>query len=427
MPYEDLSLAENGSQFPNRGVQPPPPTASLPPIPPDVPTLPGDPVLPGSPEPFLPSVSFNNKPRVTRTISDSVILNHGEHETKRLPRNMTTALILEDDSVVQDADSQSQQRDSISFAFKEVESILDGVSTTYNHDTLEAASDRTSGGSSNTNHSSLPSVSTMSPSSPPAGLRFKPIPNPAYNNNADAQSTHHQRAVASMPTPGNDEESDDDDTQVVVRRPTRKPREETWMISSVRRPQQIPIKSQNARIFERQGVASNNTPAPLKIDIPSPPQSKQQLMANVRAHLQMTTPSTASTATSPEGRNDTAPWQSNNRPSSEYHPPPKNRLSAGLHVPPTPQQSKSSSTAEQNHQSSHFHQPRSSNSVGVRSTEHDARQSSSQSSVAGAMGRIFKSTKKDKRKEADPSRLSDGTPILHYGNEKTISLLCLTI
>ncbi|KAI9488802.1 hypothetical protein BDB00DRAFT_846635 [Zychaea mexicana] len=178
-------------------------------------------------------------------------------------------------------------------------------------------------------------------------LRFKPIPNPIYDPETKRNSQENQRssttgtapvtvtnasattttfsaatAAVSTPIPGpvnsNKKDDDDDDESEDEFPPLtqRKPREEKWMISSMRRPQQLPVRSQNARIYDRQSTIEDGAAAAqqqqrpkLHIDT-NPGAAAHQVMTTVRAQLQQannfSSPETASTV-NPGIR--AAPWQ----------------------------------------------------------------------------------------------------------------------
>ncbi|CDH50735.1 cell division control protein [Lichtheimia corymbifera JMRC:FSU:9682] len=182
-------------------------------------------------------------------------------------------------------------------------------------------------------------------------LRFKPIPNPSYdgpkrpsstesatarspdNNVTTAGGATDMRAPSpakgppklqqNIPTPGEDEEESEDEFPPLVR---PKPREEKWMISSIRRPQQLPVRTQNARIYDRQStiptLGGGMHPPELKIDtsMGQPPQpsaaagAAHQALETVRAQLQRHASSPTPTDLSATAAEQTAgiraaPWQ----------------------------------------------------------------------------------------------------------------------
>ncbi|KAI8143067.1 hypothetical protein BJV82DRAFT_669194 [Fennellomyces sp. T-0311] len=159
-------------------------------------------------------------------------------------------------------------------------------------------------------------------------LRFKPIPNPTYiPNNSRSNTPEKDPAAAPASAPpeqrppipiNNDTEEESEDEFPPLAR--RKPKEEKWMISSIRRPQQLPVRSQNARIYDRQStIPANMQPPPLRIDTSAG--AAHSVLSTVRAQLEQAnfTPSppemgSASTVNNPGIR--AAPWQPTSEPST---------------------------------------------------------------------------------------------------------------
>ncbi|KAG0182126.1 hypothetical protein DFQ28_000756 [Apophysomyces sp. BC1034] len=200
------------------------------------------------------------------------------------------------------------QTDTISNVFKEVEDMLSDVVPTeqsLQEEDEEKDVDRrtaTPPMNSQTIHTTASSevvanAVSRSQSPEPTQNKFKPVPNPAFQPSA---------AVAVK-----EEELSDDES--VVLPPQPKPKEEKWMISTRRQPQQLPVMTQNAHIYDRQSVVMDpkrltNTTAlhidplltkparpVLKIDIPNnvnnhtngiaPQQEAKQVIESVRAQL----------------------------------------------------------------------------------------------------------------------------------------------
>lgn len=466
----------------DRGPQPPPPTMSLPPVPSALPNPPANidtskppPIRAYSDDPV--SREQNDHQSVGRPLSDSQVreppqqtygtiptMSMHEDESKRGSTSLSSyahnresaldslhgfefveyAQPLEEEhhsgkrASVQSRDQHQQQPDTMSFAFKEIESMLDGVGHDVDVDSLgikEKPSDKGSPSSAaaaaapeapivartmspppiahndaspttsplqnappmaasisaptetpapresivtsphqQPQHmiNSRPSSSAERAISPPPvlaaasmskptrngsdisdkssnsnNLRFKPIPNPSYDGpkrpssteSATARSLDNNVTTADMrapspakgppklqqniPTPGEDEEESEDEFPPLVR---PKPREEKWMISSIRRPQQLPVRTQNARIYDRQStiptLGGGMHPPELKIDtsMGQPPQpsaaagAAHQALETVRAQLQRhassPTPTdlSATAAEQPAGIR-AAPWQ----------------------------------------------------------------------------------------------------------------------
>ncbi|KAF7724654.1 hypothetical protein EC973_000826 [Apophysomyces ossiformis] len=83
----------------------------------------------------------------------------------------------------------------------------------------------------------VPNTLPRSRSPSPKQDKFKPVPNPAF----------HSPAMVTQ-----EEELSDDES--VVLQPKPQPKEEKWMISTRRQPQQLPVKTQNAHIYDRQSM-----------------------------------------------------------------------------------------------------------------------------------------------------------------------------
>ncbi|ORY95381.1 hypothetical protein BCR43DRAFT_515507 [Syncephalastrum racemosum] len=136
--------------------------------------------------------------------------------------------------------------------------------------------------------------------------RFKPIPNPAFSSGRSRASMDTQErqvsrvdsgsdmqvklaetaaepelASASAPAPAaaplsapvtlKDEQhstsSEDEDEDALPRQIRPPPKEEKWVISSIRRPGQIAVRAQNARMYDRQSVSL--TPRPSTLSSPT--------------------------------------------------------------------------------------------------------------------------------------------------------------
>ncbi|KAI7886025.1 hypothetical protein K492DRAFT_203571 [Lichtheimia hyalospora FSU 10163] len=479
MSYEDPMNISNGVT--NRGPQPPPPTMSLPPVPTALPNPPSiaassqEPATAADTSKLPPTRAFSDDPvsreqkdpkPATRPLSDSQVrdqpqqtygsiptISMHEDESKRgstslssYAHNRESALDSlhgfefveyaqpldeehhsEQRASIQSHDQHHQQPDTMSFAFKEIESMLDGVGHDVDVDSLcikEKPTDKASNAAPEVPivartmspppivHSASPtsplqnvapmtaSISTPtetpaqepvvtspqqqskdmmgdninfrpsssveraispSPSTAPISkptrngsdisdksnnsnnLRFKPIPNPSYDGAKRPSSTESATAkspennvtsarspspaklppkLQNIPTPGEDEEESEDEFPPLVR---PKPREEKWMISSIRRPQQLPVRTQNARIYDRQSTIPTTggmygTPPDLRIDtaMGQPPQpsaaagAAHQALETVRAQLQRHASSptpTDLTATEPSAGIRAAPWQ----------------------------------------------------------------------------------------------------------------------
>lgn len=484
MSYEDPMMMANG--ITDRGEQPPPPTMSLPPVPTDLPSPPTNTTIAQQQATFVDT----SKPPPTRAYSDDpVSREQNEHksfgrplsdppvqgsaqqtygsiptismhqdESKRGSTSLSSyahnresaldslhgfefveyAQPLEEDhhsgkrASNQSHDQQHQQPDTMSYAFKEIESMLDGVGHDVDVDSLCIKEKPTASSAAPTeapivartmspppivHNNTSPTTSplqnvpamTTSMSTPPTetpprepvvsspqqqpkdmmgdinsrpsssveraispsqfaaattptgsiskptrngsdisdrssnsnNLRFKPIPNPSYDGPKRPSSTESATArspdnnvthatspvkmppkLQNVPTPGEDEEESEDEFPPLVR---PKPREEKWMISSIRRPQQLPVRTQNARIYDRQSTipttgGMNITPPELKIDtsMGNPPQpsaaagAARQALETVRAQLQRhassPSPSGMSASELPAGIR-AAPWQ----------------------------------------------------------------------------------------------------------------------
>lgn len=485
MSYEDPMNISNGVT--DRGPQPPPPTMSLPPVPSALPNPPSnatatDIVDTSKPPPTRAysddpvSREQNDHKSVGRPLSDSQVreppqqtygtiptMSMHEDESKRGSTSLSSyahnresaldslhgfefveyAQPLEEDhhsgkrASVQSRDQrqqQQQQPDTMSFAFKEIESMLDGVGHDVDVDSLcikEKPTDKASSSAAAPEapiiartmspppiahnnaspttsplHNNAPPMTTSisTPTETPAprepmvtspqqypqdmnnsrpsssveraispsmskptrngsdisdksnnsnNLRFKPIPNPSYDGPKRPSSTESATAkspenhvtdmrapspakmapsppqpkLQNIPTPGEDEEESEDEFPPLVR---PKPREEKWMISSIRRPQQLPVRTQNARIYDRQSTIPTlavvgmhgTTPPELKIDtsMGQPPQpsaaagAAHQALETVRAQLQRhasspTPTDLSATAEQQQAGIRAAPWQ----------------------------------------------------------------------------------------------------------------------
>lgn len=106
-------------------------------------------------------------------------------------------------------------------------------------------------------------------------LRFKPIPNPAFKGNISNSNEESERQQMPRVDSGNDMQvklsaedrkeerdtnvaddgSDDDVSENYVPPP---PKPEKWLISSIRRPQQLPVQAQNAKMFDGQPQKRNS-------------------------------------------------------------------------------------------------------------------------------------------------------------------------
>lgn len=257
------------------GEQLPPPSTSLPPLPTALPPLP--PIIP-------PSTSPTDSVPVPRAYSDTMITRQASDTQRPNQRSVSLASFKDDlphQSPVNDNNRIGDQ-DTMSSAFQEVESMLEDVSSGFDSLSLsykKRHSDHHSSSEINYQHANDSSIFTQRSKSPSSSstssrrktdnnLRFKPIPNPEYytgrnsvptipnnyNNTASTVSNlnvHNCNNVINNSNSNDhkEEESESEDEFPPLAR--RKPREEKWMISSVRRPQQLPVLSQNAQIYRR--------------------------------------------------------------------------------------------------------------------------------------------------------------------------------
>ncbi|KAH8556286.1 hypothetical protein BGW37DRAFT_7051 [Umbelopsis sp. PMI_123] len=78
----------------------------------------------------------------------------------------------------------------------------------------------------------------------------------SISNSANEPSQKQNENFAKQPSNANydDEGEDSDDNQATKAVPRPPPKDEKWVISSIRRPQQVPIRAQNAKMYE--GVTS---------------------------------------------------------------------------------------------------------------------------------------------------------------------------
>ncbi|KAG0794850.1 hypothetical protein G6F16_001316 [Rhizopus arrhizus] len=202
----------------------------------------------------------------------------------------------------------------------------------------------------NTEHvvSEAAPINTKSSDAEP--LKYKPVPNPKFSNsdekplNNGVQSSIEKNVESD---PQFDEDDDDNEEDYKNKMPRPPPKDEKWVISSIRRPQQVPIKATGNETSESspmpaiQGMAgmSISSPVvaehvaeetrvhqpkvhkpvvPLAIEIPNPVNKHPQMAAHqaiedARRHSQM--PPT--TMNRPQDRLDEvsgirpAPWQNN--------------------------------------------------------------------------------------------------------------------
>lgn len=253
------------SQDISRGEQTPPPTVGLPPLPTALPPLP--PIIPPATSP----TDTTEKPSLPRAFSDTAITQESDTHQPG-PRSISLVSLKQDGSQreltnVDGLEAEGAQ-DTMSFAFQEVESMLDGVGSRFDSLSLgykkvpgsqsTESNDRVITDSTFTERSKSPSSSsTSSRRKTDSNLRFKPIPNPEYDMRKSAspipyQLDNNNAAIDNKETNRNNRQ--DEDTESEDEFPPlakRKPREEKWMISSVRRPQQLPVLSQNAKIYRR--------------------------------------------------------------------------------------------------------------------------------------------------------------------------------
>ncbi|KAI9480754.1 MAG: hypothetical protein EXX96DRAFT_481896 [Benjaminiella poitrasii] len=87
--------------------------------------------------------------------------------------------------------------------------------------------------------------------------KYKPMPNPAYSHIAASDSRPTSSLINSRnisPVDGNnvkDEDNDDKEAkEYQSRMPHPPPKDEKWVISSIRRPQQLPVRASNATMFD---------------------------------------------------------------------------------------------------------------------------------------------------------------------------------
>ncbi|ORZ02469.1 hypothetical protein BCR43DRAFT_519788 [Syncephalastrum racemosum] len=353
---------------------PPAPTvtpipAISPPVHAEKPPSPPAPVTfgPSSQPPILPAEPGSRlllqKPPMSRTVSDTALDAPQRQETgparamsdptllddpqEQQQRRSVPAIAIQRDSpqdsvhgydfveYAQHDDEAHDHHDTMSFAFKEIETMLDDVGTQLDATSLGAqarsgytplpqpAPERQPAAASAV-MTNAPFVTKEEPSSAPTdarenvppqaqdimqkdptlsdqsqtvmqesslapnstngdanSLRLKPVPNPQYSANGDAAEAPRSIPPPSTPAPGpvtqdNDESSEDEEEPLPVRRRQQpKPKEEKWTISSIRRPQQMPVRIQDARMYERQ--SQQGIPAPrLTIDTSLPPQQQQQ-------------------------------------------------------------------------------------------------------------------------------------------------------
>ncbi|CEG82433.1 hypothetical protein RMATCC62417_16504 [Rhizopus microsporus] len=194
---------------------------------------------------------------------------------------------------------------------------------------------------------------TVSPSpsqrSKENGIKYKPMPNPSFTSIQSEHVETEERPMSETQSESNKpeiqpepkkEDDDDDDKEIEEyqsRMPRPPPKDEKWVISSIRRPQQVPIKTPNHEEIPRsntENLSHQVSPAednkghqpkvhkpvvPLTIEIPNPvnptklPQlAAHQVIEDARRHSQMS-PATIE-MNRQQNRDDNggirpAPWQ----------------------------------------------------------------------------------------------------------------------
>lgn len=100
---------------------------------------------------------------------------------------------------------------------------------------------------------------------------------------ADIKETNQSTGAVGVQLQDNLSVSDDGSVQYT--RPP--PKDEKWVISSIRRPQQLPVRAQNARMYDGQPASRTNTPRSSMLQSSSPSQQQQQNAMHVDAAAQV--------------------------------------------------------------------------------------------------------------------------------------------
>lgn len=99
--------------------------------------------------------------------------------------------------------------------------------------------------------------------------KYKPMPNPNYNNNNHTPSVGIRTSSLNIkkedlpaPIKSEDDDEDEEEHEYHQRMPRLPPKDEKWMISSIRRPQQLPVRTLNAKIFDSTSSARSSVISP---------------------------------------------------------------------------------------------------------------------------------------------------------------------
>lgn len=96
--------------------------------------------------------------------------------------------------------------------------------------------------------------------------KYKPMPNPNYSNHVPVVGVRTSSLTMKNHEPPvpvkDDDDEDEEEHEYHQRMPRPPPKDEKWMISSIRRPQQLPVRTLNAKIFDGTSSARSSMISP---------------------------------------------------------------------------------------------------------------------------------------------------------------------